>query len=43
MKDSGIAAEAGTANPQMEALLVYGQGEDLKVYSTKGVHQRKLK
>ena len=37
------AQEFLAANPQMEALLVYGQGEDLKVYSTKGVHQRKLK
>jgi thiamine biosynthesis lipoprotein len=27
----------------MEALLVYSQGEDLKVHSTKGVHQRELK
>lgn len=30
-------------NPQMEALLVYGEGEGLKVFSTGGVHQRKLK
>lgn len=37
------AQEFLAATPQMEALLVYGQGEDLKVYSTKGVHQRKLK
>ena len=30
-------------NPQMEALLVYCEGEGLKVFSTGGVHQRKLK
>ena len=37
------AQEFLAANPQMEALLVYGEGEDLKVFSTSGVHQRKLK
>lgn len=37
------AQEFLAANPHMEALLVYGEGEELKVYSTKGVHQRKLK
>ncbi len=37
------AQEFLAATPQMEALLVYSQGEELKVYSTKGVHQRKLK
>ena len=37
------AQEFLAANPQMEALLVYGDGEDLKVFSTGGVHQRKLK
>ena len=37
------AQEFLAASPQMEALLVYGEGEDLKVFSTSGVHQRKLK
>lgn len=37
------AQEFLAATPQMEALLVYSEGEELKVYSTKGVHQRKLK
>lgn len=37
------AKEFLAQNPQMEALLVYGEGEDLKVFSTGGVHQRKLK
>jgi thiamine biosynthesis lipoprotein len=37
------AQEFLAATPQMEALLVYSEGEELKVYSTDGVHQRKLK
>ena len=37
------AKEFLAQNPQMEALLVYGEGEELKVFSTGGVHQRKLK
>ena len=40
---SAKAKEYLAANPHMEALLVYSEGEELKVYSTDGVHQRKLK
>ena len=29
--------------PELDALLVYGEQDDLKVYSTPGVHRRKLK
>ena len=28
--------------PDMDALLVYGENENLKVFATEGVHQRKI-
>ncbi len=37
------AKEFLSKTAELDALLVYGEQEDLKVYSTPGVHQRKLK